>query len=116
LQPTLVVALVVATIGPLVAYLGASRKLSGKIDTSEAADLWLESSRIRDDYRNRLDKANVRIVELETRVAHLEGENNSLVRENISLHARIDTLERENSNLKEQIAGLLKRLAKTDET
>jgi predicted nucleic acid-binding Zn-ribbon protein len=110
MNPALVIALAAAVIGPLVAYLGASRKLSGKIGTSEAADLWAESGKIRDDYRARIDVANVRQAELESRVARLEGENNTLVRENISLHARIDTLERENAELKQQIAELLEEI------
>jgi predicted nucleic acid-binding Zn-ribbon protein len=110
MNPALLVAILVATVGPLLTYLVASRKLSGKIGTSEASDLWAESGKIRDDYRARIDTANVRQAELESRVARLEGENNTLVRENISLHSRIDTLERENAELKKQIADLLEEL------
>jgi chromosome segregation ATPase len=114
-DPALVVALVVATVGPLIAYLGASRKLSGKIGTSEASDLWAESSRIRDDYRERLDKSNVRQAELEARVAKCEGENNSLMRDNIALRARVETLERENANLRSHVEKLLEQLLTAEE-
>jgi chromosome segregation ATPase len=116
MDPTLIVALVVATVGPLVAYLGASRKLSGKIGTSEAADLWAESSRIRDDYRDRLDKSNLRQAACEERIAKLETDNTGLVRENYELRIRIDVLERENVSLKEQVERLLERLANADES
>ena len=80
-------ALVAAVVGPLVAYLGASRKLSGKIGTSEAADLWAESSRIRDDYRSR-------ITELAARIAALEATNDALVSENRDLRKRLEDCER----------------------
>jgi chromosome segregation ATPase len=114
-DPALVVALVVATIGPLIAYLGASRKLSGKIGTSEAADLWAESKNIRDDYRDRLDASNLRFAKCEERIAVLESEKNGLVSENFELRARIDTLERENANLRTHVEKLLKKLLIAEE-
>jgi septal ring factor EnvC (AmiA/AmiB activator) len=107
---TLVVAVLAVIFAPLVAYIAASRKLSGKIGTSEASDLWTESKNIRDDYRTRIDQANMRQAELEARVAKLESQNNDLTRENLQLRNRIDVLERENAELKEQIADLLKKL------
>jgi hypothetical protein len=119
-NPALVVALTVAIIGPLGAYLGASRKLSGKIGTSEASDLWAESKNIRDDYRERIDAGNLRQVALETRVANLEGLNAELTRENLSLHALtasyetiiqglrddVDALKTENAELKRLVTAL----------
>lgn len=114
------VALVVAVVGPLVAYITASRKLSGRIGTSEAGQLWAESKEIRDDYRDRLTATDIRQASLEARVSLLEGLNNELSRENIrlstqastyevtiaDLRKRLEALERENAHLRDQIAEL----------
>lgn len=122
----LLVALGAAVIGPLVAYFTASRKLSGKIGTSEAAQLWAESTNIRDDYRQRLAVSDSRQVALEVRVATLEGLNTELARENLTLtakivgyeetikelRARLDVLEKENLALRKQVTALQKTLSK----
>jgi hypothetical protein len=108
----LIAAVIAATVGPLLAYIAATRKLSGKIATSEAADLWAESGKIREDYRNRLGHADLRAAALEERVARLEHRNSELARENFDQARRIDTLERENAALKAQIARLETELAK----
>jgi septal ring factor EnvC (AmiA/AmiB activator) len=100
--------------GPLLAYILAARKLSGKIGTSEASELWSESRSIRDDYRDRITNAEDRSRGLELRVAKLEEMNNNLVRENLvlqntvseftttiaDLRKRIDFLEKENAELR----------------
>jgi len=66
------VPLAVALIAPVGAYLVAARKMSGRIASSEASQLWDESRSIRDDYRGRLQEANARIAELEGQVAVLQ--------------------------------------------
>jgi len=84
---------IVAIIAPLGAYLLAARKMSGKVATSDANALWKEASAIRDDYRDRIVKANDRQAALETRVSALEGQNNELVRENYELRAEVSSLK-----------------------
>jgi hypothetical protein len=49
-----VVLAVVALGGPLLAYLGAVRKTSGRIRSSDASDLWEEASDIRKEYIERI--------------------------------------------------------------
>lgn len=83
----LVVALVVAIVGPLATYVTASRKLSGKIGTSEAGDLWAESRAMRDEYRERT-------AALEARVAKLEQANADLTRENDDLKRQLSDITR----------------------
>jgi cell division protein FtsB len=112
---TLLVALAVATVGPLLTYLVASRKLSGKIGTSDAADLWSESRSIRDDYRDRLDQSNRRQAACEERIAKLESDKNALVGENMMLRGRIDVLEQENKRLRDHVEKLLKQLIHEEE-
>jgi hypothetical protein len=65
------IALLAALVGPLITYLVAARRFSGKIETTEARDLWAESASIRDWSRRR-------IVALEKRVETLEEENERL--------------------------------------
>lgn len=90
----LVLAVAALVVAPLVGYITASRKLSGKIGTSDAARLWEASETMRKEYRDDLAAANKRVVALEERVANLEAINNGLVRENLALHEQIDELKR----------------------
>lgn len=93
--------IVVAMIAAGGSYLVALRRLSGKIATSEAAELWQESKAIREDYRERL-------ASLEARVAQLEQQNNELVAANLKL--------RENKNkLESTVASLLARAKSLEE-
>jgi hypothetical protein len=49
-----VVLAVVALGGPLLAYLGAVRKTSGRIRDTDASELWDEASNIRKEYIERI--------------------------------------------------------------
>jgi len=69
-----IVAIIVGLAAPVVSYLVAARRFSGKIETTEARDLWSESKAIRDWSRKRIEA-------LEKRVQELEDENEKLRRE-----------------------------------
>ena len=72
MTPTVVVITIIAACAaPLGAYLIAARRFSGRIESSDAKDLWAESRSIR-------DWSQGRIASLEARVAHLEEENRAL--------------------------------------
>ena len=110
---TIAVPLLAAALAALGAYLTASRRLSGKIGTSEAEELWKESAAIRQDYREQLTAGDRRAARLEERVATLEQRNNDLARENfecerrvVTLTDRIKVLEGLNEQLREQVAAL----------
>lgn len=107
---TVFLAVAAVVLAPLVGYLAASRRLSGKIGTSDADALWDESKSIREDYRAQLNNANQRVLALEARVARCEATNTEVVRENIALQRRIDVLERENADLRGEIERLLEQL------
>jgi septal ring factor EnvC (AmiA/AmiB activator) len=125
----LLLAVAALIVAPLVGYVTATRKLSGKINTSEASKLWDESSKIRDDYRDQIAESNKRTVALEGRVATLEHDNNELARENIDLvtkvrayeaiiaelRARLEHLEQENTDLRELVTALQVRLGQEKE-
>jgi hypothetical protein len=65
----------------LISFLIASRRMSGRIATTEAADLWKESGDIRRELSKQLEYANDRIGFLSERVAQLEEENRRLRRQ-----------------------------------
>lgn len=116
-----IVPVVVAVVATLGSYLAASRRLSGRIATSEAASLWEESRSIREEYRERLAAAEARQAKLEERMADMEQLNLKLSRENSELKIRnrelvqlcerlqdkIDQLVRENRSLKETIRKVI---------
>lgn len=89
----ILVPVAVALIAPVVTYVVAARKMSGKIATSDASELWEESRSIRDDYRMRLLQANERALSVEVRLASIEARNTDLERENYMLKQRIAELE-----------------------
>lgn len=96
-------------IAPLVGYLTASRRLSGKIGTSSADQLWAESKSIREDYREQIRRANAHVTELEARIQTCEMRCEKLTKEkrvleiqildHEALLERIEHLEVENSRL-----------------
>lgn len=104
--------------GALAIYLTAIRKLSGRISTSEATDLWKESKAMRDDYREQLTAAEARTAALEARIVKLEARNSGLVQENVELREKvrgdqlvIAGLERRVDEQDATIAALHKRVA-----
>lgn len=72
--------LLAAVFGPLAAYLVAKRQFSGKIETSDAKELWAESRAIREWSSRRVTELEDRNSALERRIAHLEDENAELHR------------------------------------
>ena len=90
---TFIVPVLIAAIAPLGAYLLAARRMSGKIATSDATDLWAESKDIRTDYRLRLEESNQRVEALEKRIDKLEDLNTSHRHEIEALKGQIATFQ-----------------------
>lgn len=114
-----IIATLAALIGPLLAFLATSKKMSGKIGTSDADKLWDEAERQREDYRQRIERSDKRVAALEMRVDSLEGLNRNLRQENFDhestiqkLNDRVESLEKENTKLKEQIVDLQAQLTR----
>lgn len=93
-------AVALAIVGPLLTYLGVVRKLSGKIATSDASQLWKESAAMRDDYRKQLVALNEVIGSLRERLAVLEASNERLTESNERLTASLITANRELDDLR----------------
>lgn len=107
LDPTVGV-LIVGIVGALSAYLAAARRFSGKIGSSDAAQLWQESASIREDYRNR-------IAALEARVASCETANNELANVNGALVQQVRGLKDTITGLRSEIVALTSELHQSHE-
>ena len=88
------VPIAVALVTAFGAYLASVRRLSGKIGTSEAEDLWAESADIRKDYRAQLLMEQQRTARLEQRVDKLEDLNNLLTLDNRDLRIQLSECQR----------------------
>lgn len=73
-----IAAIAVAVVAPVGAYLLAARKMSGKIQTSEAVDLWAESKAIREWSQQEILDLRRALKDCLDRVTALENENKEL--------------------------------------
>lgn len=95
MNTTVLLAIAAIIVAPLGAYLVAARQFSGKIETSDASELWEESRSIRDWSQLRMKELNETCARLENRVRDLEEGNDSLLLENAHLLQKVDKLEKE---------------------
>ena len=102
MSPT-IIALVAALAAPVGAYLVAARRFSGKIETSDAKELWAESRDIRRWSKERIEA-------LERRVDELDVGNRSLGTENQRLAEQVGDLNQTIKELREEIADLTHEL------
>lgn len=98
MDPVLV-AVAVALIAPLGAYLVAARQFSGKIESSDAKELWAESKAIR-------EWSQARIADLYDRVRALEQSNDTLERENRECARQVEKMDATIAQLHGTIADL----------
>jgi septal ring factor EnvC (AmiA/AmiB activator) len=82
--------LVIAALG---GYFGIVRRASGKIQTSEASELWEESRAIRVWATQRIKDLNETVATLEAKVTELEHAHEDCQNDNRSLRQRITELE-----------------------
>jgi len=90
---TTIIPVIGVIVAPILTFIIATRRMSGKVNTTEASELWDEARDIRNDYRDRLEMANDRTREVEKRLAEVERHNNSLVGENLMLQGKIRDCE-----------------------
>lgn len=105
-----IIALVGVILGPAITYLGLQRRLSGKIGTSEASDLWEESRNIRKELEERNRWLSDKITQLQKRMEELEAENRALHRENGALQRVIEGQERTIEDLRGRNGRLEERV------
>lgn len=103
---TTLIPLAIALVGPLLAYLATVRRLSGKISSSAAEDLWAESRSIREDLQARNAFLTDKIVALEKRIEDLEERNRALYKENGNLTRTVEGHERTIRALTDEVHDL----------
>jgi chromosome segregation ATPase len=107
--------IIAAVVGPLGAYLLAARKLSGKVATSDASELWAESKSIRQWSTARIEALDMEVSLLRTRVGLVEQQNDALARENSRLMEQIHDLNETITTLREEIVALTGELRSSRE-
>lgn len=115
MDPALI-AIVVAVIAPLGTYLIAARRFSGKINTTEAQELWKESGKIREWSQQRIDAQDIKIAKLETRIDGLFREKAVLTQEVITLRQTIGEQERTIKDCGIQLEKAAARVAQLEGT
>lgn len=103
---TTTLALVGAVAAPLVTWFIAVRRFSGKIETTEAKDLWAESKAIRTWSQARIATLNAQVARLERRVGSLEETNTDLIQENKDLIAMNKQLLEDKARLELKVVEL----------
>ena len=106
MNTTILVAVLGIIFAPILSYALAARRLSGKIETSAAEDLWAESRSIREDLTQRNEFLLGRIATLEEKVEQLEKRNRELYFENGKLRRHLDEQERTIKTLRAEVDHL----------
>lgn len=91
LTPILVFAGVV--VSGLVTYFIARRNNSGSISTSDAASLWEESNKLRQEYRERAELLEKRLEEVNNKLESVMEELNALRSSSKDMAAKIESLK-----------------------
>lgn len=104
------VVIIVALISPLITYLIAAKKLSGRIKDSDATELWSESRAIREWSTERVKELNEVIARLETRMTEVEKMNSELAEENRKLSREVYDLRNQVHDLEENKIVLLRKI------
>lgn len=105
LTPVLVFAGVV--VSGLVTYFISKRNNSGNISTSDAASLWDESNKLRQEYRDRAELLEKRLEEVNNKLQSVMEELNTLRSNSVNMSVKIDSLKRVIKELQEENKRLL---------
>lgn len=82
---TIILPLIGIIFAPLLSYLVAVKKNSGKIATTEAGTLWLEAEKIRMAYKEEAERLRGEVRELSIKVLECQDEITALKQETIAL-------------------------------
>lgn len=115
MEPAIVGTLFVALLTPLLTYLVAARKLSGRIKNSEATELWAESRSIREWSTERVKALDKHIDELEARLVEVEKKNTTVTDENRVLQKELYECRVLSNDLKSKNGNLIELLKTAEE-
>lgn len=109
-------AFITAALSSFVTYQAMKRAKSGQINTTEADQLWRESTSIRRELREQVQNLEDHIKSNEIEIAALRSENAALKyevltlrQENADLKVRVDALKVENIELRDKTAAVEQR-------
>lgn len=104
LTPALILAGTIITAS--ITYFIAKRNTSGNISTSDAASLWAESNALRQEYKDRAEKLEARLEEVNrqlqgvmTQLTELKGKGDKMIQKIDELKRIITKLRAENQRL-----------------
>lgn len=103
--PLLVFAGVVVSGG--VTYLVARRSTSGSISTSDAASLWAESNALRAEYKDRAEKLEAQLEEVNSKLQAVMDEMTKLQSKGDKMIMKIDELKQIIAKLRKENTRLL---------
>lgn len=78
----------------LVTYLLGKRNTSGNVTTSAAAELWAESNKLRAEYKERAEKLEARLEEVNSQLTTVITQLNDLKGSNMVMEGKIKELQR----------------------
>jgi septal ring factor EnvC (AmiA/AmiB activator) len=109
LTPVLVFAgvAITAIASSAVTYFVARRKTSGSISTSDAASLWTESNKLRAEYKERAEKLESRLEDVNTQLSIVMSQLAELKSSSVAQENQILELQRIIKELKEENQRLL---------
>jgi chromosome segregation ATPase len=113
MDPT-VVAVIAAVAGPLGAYVVAAKRFSGRIASSDATELWKESSSIREWSGAQITALTQKVERLESSVRALEDNNEELAHENRVLLGKNEKLHGQVRALSTELASCRRRVAELE--
>jgi len=94
-------------VGGLVTYFVARRNTSGNISTSDAASLWKESNQLRAEYKERAEKLEARLEEVNNQLSDVMAQLNTLKIDSAGMENKIKELTRIIGELREENQRLL---------
>lgn len=97
------IAVAAALLSPAFALWIVKIKSSGRINTTEASDLWQESKSIREELRDEVAELQREIGQLRIENQTMEAEINELKMENLILKNEIRILTLENGSLRKKL-------------
>jgi DNA repair ATPase RecN len=110
-----------ALLAPLLSYLGVVRKLSGKVKTTDASQLWQAAKEMREELAARnealnrkVDQCNQRIDRLETNADRLDEINDELRSKNKALEDLVRAHEATITHLTAENEALTRRVAELE--
>lgn len=110
-----IVAILTALFVPLGAYLVAVRQFSGRIESSDAKELWAESRAIREWSQRRITELEQNANRLEERVDKLEKYNHELHAEKRVLELKAAERDATIKALREEVEDLIYKLERANQ-